>query len=118
MNTTHNHNIAIIGPKTIISGFKALGVTVFDAHNGTEALEILKNIKKDLSTPTPETKKFAVIIVNETLAHDIPKEEMEKISRGALPAIVILPGLEGSHGAGVEKLRRLAEKAIGSDILN
>jgi vacuolar-type H+-ATPase subunit F/Vma7 len=48
---------------------------------------------------------------------DIPQDEMDKVSSGALPAIVALPGIEGSHGAGVAKLKRLAERAIGSDIL-
>ncbi|MCK5591069.1 MAG: hypothetical protein KAI72_03855, partial [Candidatus Pacebacteria bacterium] len=67
---------------------------------------------------TPDTKKFAVVIIIESIARDIPKEELDKISDGALPAIVELPGLGYSHGAGVVKLKRLAEKAIGSDILD
>ena len=112
------HSIAIIGPKLITSGFKALGVTSFDVEKEGQALEILKQIKKDLDENIPETKKFAVVIIIESIARDIPKEEMEKISNGALPAIVELPGLEKSHGAGVAKLKRLAEKAIGSDILD
>ncbi|MCK5096159.1 MAG: hypothetical protein KAR24_02265 [Candidatus Pacebacteria bacterium] len=115
---TASYNIAIIGPKTIISGFKALGVISFDAGNAEQALEILRKIKKDIDENTLDTKKFAVVIIIESIARDIPKEEMNKISDGALPAIVELPGLEKSHGAGVAKLKRLAEKAIGSDILD
>jgi V/A-type H+-transporting ATPase subunit F len=111
------YNIAIIGPKAVISGFKALGVTPFDAEDGETALEVLKTIKKDIETPGSTVQKFAAVILIESIARDISHEDMEKVSRGALPAIVTLPGLEGSHGAGVAKLKALAEKAVGSDIL-
>lgn len=110
------YNVAIIGPKDIISGFKALGVTPFTANDGDEALAILKNIKKDIDEGTAD-KRFATVIIIESIAQHIPVEEMDKITNGALPAIVALPGLEGSQGAGVAKLKRLAERAIGSDIL-
>jgi V/A-type H+-transporting ATPase subunit F len=112
------HNIAIIGPKPVISGFKALGVTPFNANSGEEALTVLQNIKKNLVDGASDSSQtFATVILIESIAHDIAHEDMEKVSRGALPAIVVLPGLEGSHGAGVAKLKSLAEKAIGSDIL-
>lgn len=113
----NQYKTAIIGPKNVISGFKALGVEAFDAPSGESALEILKNIKKDFTVETA-TEKYAVVILIESIANQIPKQELDKVSRGALPAIVVLPGLEGSTGAGVAKLKQLAERAIGSDILN
>lgn len=110
------YNVAIIGPKDIISGFKALGVIPFDAQDGDTALTILKKMKKDVEEGSSETM-FATVIIIESIANLIPVDEMDKITTGALPAIIALPGLEGSHGAGVAKLKRLAERAIGSDIL-
>lgn len=112
-----NYKTAIIGPKDVISGFKALGVVPFNAEDGEGALEIIKNIKKGISEESDSTEKFAVVIVIESTANQIPASEFEKVSRGALPAILTLPGLEGSTGAGVAKLKSLAERAIGSDIL-
>lgn len=112
-----NYKTAIIGPKDVISGFKALGVVPFNAEDGEQALEIIKNIKKEIASGNDKSEKFAVIIVTENTANQIPTNEFDKISRGALPAIVILPGLEGSTGAGVAKLKSLAERAVGSDIL-
>lgn len=111
------YKIAIIGPEEVVSGFKALGVTLFNVANGEEALSILKKIKKDIDDNEPEAEKFAVALIIEDIMEDIPKEEMEKVSGGALPAVLALPGLKGSKGAGVAKLKRLAEKAVGSDIL-
>ena len=111
-----SYTVAIIGPKAVISGFRALGVIPFDAEDSQTALDILKKIKRDLNDPNA-SEKIATVIMIESIAHDIPSDELEKISRGALPALVLLPGLGGSHGVGVAKLKALAEKAIGSDIL-
>lgn len=110
------YKIAIIGPSSVISGFKALGVIPFAADNGEEALEHLRIIKKDLDSNSDAVQKFATVILIESTAEKIDKADMEKVSKGALPAIVTLPGIEGSHGAGVAKLKALGEKAVGSDI--
>ena len=112
-----NYKTAIIGPKDVISGFKALGVVPFSAENGEGVLEIIKNIKKGVSEGNDSAEKFAVVIIIESIANQIPANEFEKVFRGALPAILTLPGLEGSSGAGVAKLKSLAERAVGSDIL-
>jgi V/A-type H+-transporting ATPase subunit F len=111
------YNIAIIGPKDIILGYKALGVTPFVANEGTEAFAHLQKIKHDVEKGDKEESRFAVVIIIESIAKQIPVENMDKISQGALPAIVVLPGIEGSTGEGTAKLKRLAEKAVGSDIL-
>ncbi len=76
-----------------------------------------KTYKKNLEEDTVGAQKFATVIIIESIMQEISPEDMDKVSRGALPAIVALPGLYGSHGAGVTKLKRLAEKAIGADIL-
>ncbi len=111
------YNVAIIGPKDVILGYKALGVTPFVSNNGSEALDVLQKIKHDIEKGEKEVMKFAVVILIESIAKQIPVENMDRISQGALPAIVVLPGIEGSTGEGVAKLKRLAEKAVGSDIL-
>jgi len=111
-----SYKIAIVGPREVIFGFSALGVTPFDAENGEEALHILKELKKGDSSEEADLS-YAVVLIIDTIAEQIPSDEFEKVSRGALPAIIALPGLEGSKGVGVEKLKRLAERAVGSNIL-
>ncbi len=108
------YDIAIVGPGAVISGFKALGVHAYGAETGDEAVSIIRDMKKDLETGN--AKKVGIVILIESIASHISPEDMERISRGALPAIVVLPGIEGSQGASVAKLKTLAEKAIGSDI--
>lgn len=111
------YNIAIIGPKEITFGFKTLGVIPLEAKNSDEVLAVLKKIKKDIDENRVDVQKFAMVMVIENLLETVPNDEIAKITSGALPAVLALPGLEGSCGAGVSKLKQLAEKAIGSNIL-
>lgn len=108
------YRIAIIGPKKMTSGFKALGVDIFDAENGEQALAALKNTR---ATADTNTTRYAVVILMEKLVKEIPEDEYTRATQGALPAVVILPGIEGSSGEGIAKLKKLAERAVGSDIL-
>ncbi|OIO32922.1 MAG: V-type ATP synthase subunit F [Candidatus Yonathbacteria bacterium CG_4_10_14_3_um_filter_47_65] len=114
--TNTAYKIAIIGPKEVIFGFKALGVVPFDAENGETALHVLQEIRKNAEN-TEKGSAYAVVIIVENIAEEIPADEFEKVCRGALPAVIALPGLEGSRGIGIAKLKRLAERAVGSNIL-
>lgn len=109
------YGIGIVGPKDVVSVFKATGADVFEASTGSEAFEVLRQIKRDTQS-TEDVKKFAVVMIIESLLQEISDDDYEKVASGALPAIVAIPGLEGATGVSKEKLRKLAEKAIGSDI--
>ena len=137
-----NFSIAVVGKKEEILGFRAVGAEIFPVENEIDALEILRKIKKmhgaetkindleDLKKlPTTEElarendskekldeKKFAVVFVLENIFEKIPAEEIKKLSTGALPAIIPIPGARGSTGAGIARVNRLVEKAVGSDI--
>lgn len=118
MHNNDTYQIAIVGPEEVISGFKALGVETFPAETSSGALEALIQIKNSVESDASTGKPFALVILIESLALGIPQEDMRRVSKGALPAIVVLPGIEGSKGLGQAKLRALAEKAVGTDILS
>jgi V/A-type H+-transporting ATPase subunit F len=116
MSTTNEYKIAIIGPLDTVSGFKALGVDSFQAQTADEALEQLRVIKQQ--TVDPESSvKYAVVCIIENLVTSVDQSEYAKIVAGPLPAVVLLPGPEGTSGFAIERLRRLAEKAVGSAII-
>ena len=48
---------------------------------------------------------------------DVDQAEYAKVVAGALPAVVVLPGPAGASGVAVERLRLLAQKAVGSAII-
>jgi V/A-type H+-transporting ATPase subunit F len=111
------YRTAIIGPEELISGFRALGVDTYSAENGSALLATLLRLRRGGGDDATEGVRYAVVIAIEALVAELPSEEWEKVARGVLPAVVVLPGIEGSTGEGVRKLKKLAERAIGSDIL-
>jgi V/A-type H+-transporting ATPase subunit F len=116
MSTTNEYKIAIVGPLDTVSGFKALGVDSFQAATADEALEQLRTIKQMTLDPD-STTKYAIVCIIEDLVTLVDQAEYAKVVEGALPAVVLLPGPEGSSGFAIERLRRLAEKAVGSSII-
>ncbi len=116
MSTNKDYKIAIVGPLDTVSGFKALGVDSFPAQNAEEALAQLKQIKEQTVEPTSDTK-YAVVCIIEDLVKTVDQAEYAKVVEGPLPAVVLLPGPEGSSGFAIERLRSLAEKAVGSAII-
>ena len=116
MSTDNQYHIAIVGPTDTVSGFKALGVDAFDAQNSEEALDQLKHIKQQTLDPE-STRKYAVVCIIEDLVTQVDQGEYAKVVAGALPAVVLLPGSGGSSGFAIERLRMLAEKAVGSAII-
>ncbi len=104
-----DYKVAIIGTESVITGFKALGVIPFVAKNNTGALVHLNNIRDG-------ENDYAVVIIMEDLARSIPSDDFKKATQGALPAVITLPSIGADSGYGEEKLKALAEKALGASI--
>jgi V/A-type H+/Na+-transporting ATPase subunit F len=112
------YRIAIVGPKEAVAGFALLGADVVAAHTAEQAVEQLYRLKKSTRTEGGrDYNVYGVVFVSEDLLSGISADDEKKLSRGALPAIVPLPSHRGSSGYGPERLRRIVERAIGSDIL-
>jgi V/A-type H+-transporting ATPase subunit F len=116
MSTTNHYHIAIVGPTDMVSGFKALGVEAFNATNAAEAIHQLRVIKQISNDPTND-KTYAVVCVIDDVIQGVDQAEYDKAVAGALPAVVVLPGPAGASGVALERLRKLAEKAVGSAII-
>lgn len=110
------YKIAIVGPADTVSGFRALGVEAFPANTADEAMQQLRLIRQQTIDPE-STSKYAVVCIIEDLVLNVDQTEYSKVVDGPLPAVVLLPGPEGSKGFAIERLRRLAEKAVGSAII-
>ena len=120
MSTTNQkkdtHRIAIVGPSDMVSGLKALGVEAFDATNAEEAIEQLRAIKKVTNDPAKDAT-YAVVCVIDDVLQGVDQAEYAKVIEGALPAVVVLPGPAGATGVAIDRLRLLAQKAVGSSII-
>ena len=90
-------------------GFKALGLETFPAADAAEAAHILRQL-------TREGEEYAIIYIEETLAAQLT-HEIDKFKDSPTPAIILIPGREGSIGLGQSALRSAVERAVGTNIL-
>ena len=114
-----HYRIAMVGSKEAVAGFALLGMDVVPADTPKDALQELYALRRktQLDAAGIERPLYAIIFVTEDLVSAITPEDEKKLARGALPAILPLPSHRGSTGFGQERLKRIVERAIGSNIL-
>ena len=101
------YKIGVIGDRESVIGFKALGLSTFDVENSDEAREVLHRIAKE---------NFAIIYITEQLANKIA-DDVKKYQSDVTPAVILIPGKEGTLGIVQTALQTAVEKAVGADIL-
>ncbi|MBO5938236.1 MAG: V-type ATP synthase subunit F [Clostridia bacterium] len=102
------YKIGIIGERDSVLGFMALGFSVHEAENASEAEEALHALVK--------SGEYAVIFLVEHYAEALT-EEIAKYKDLPLPAITVIPGSSGSRGYGMAAIKNAVERAVGADIL-
>ena len=103
------YKVAVIGGRDTIMCFKALGLDVYAADKPDEAKKVLREI-------TGPESNYAIIYISENLAVGM-KKEIDKYKDSPMPAIILIPGREGSLGIGKAALQDAVERAVGIDIL-
>ncbi|WP_265445695.1 V-type ATP synthase subunit F [Acetivibrio straminisolvens] len=101
------YKIGVIGDKDSILGFKALGMSVFPVTSALEAQETIDKIA---------SMQYAVIYITEQFAKDIVST-IDKYKDQRFPAIIPIPGNQGSLGIGMMNVKKSVERAVGADIL-
>lgn len=101
--------IAVIGGRETVMGFKALGLDAFPVLGDDEAYAAFRKLTK-------ENDNYAIIYVEETYYKALAAE-IEKYKDVPTPAIILIPGREGSLGLGQSALQSAVLRAVGSDIL-
>lgn len=96
------------GPDTVI-GFKALGLDTFAVDSKDEAKRIMNKI-------TDTDSEYAIIYLEENLAEAL-SNEIKRVKDRPTPAIILIPGREGSIGLGQSALKAAVERAVGTNIL-
>ncbi len=101
------YRIAVLGDYDSIYGFATLGLDTFPVTDPAEAAKRIHQLAGG---------KYAVIYVTECRAAQIV-HEIEKLREQVLPAVILIPGVSGNTGKGIESVRKSVEQAVGSDIL-
>ena len=88
-------------------GFKALGRDVFRGETVDEAKRVLHELAKE---------NYAVIYLTEQYAANM-QAEVDRYKDELTPAIILIPGKDGSLGIGMANVKSAVERAVGADIL-
>ena len=101
------YKIAVMGDRDSIMGFMALGFETRSVDNPETAKKELHRMAKE---------DYAIIYMTEQLAAQIP-DEINRYRKALTPAIILIPGKEGSLGIGISQVKDIVERAVGADIL-
>ena len=101
------YKIAVMGDRDSVMGFKVLGLDVFPVTDSEEGRKTLHRLARE---------PYAIIYITEQLAAKIT-EEISRYKDQLTPAVILIPGKEGSLGIGMSKVSESVERAIGANIL-
>lgn len=110
--STNTMRTVALGPKELLSGLAAFGVEMRHLTTPAAALDELRSIRGNQAA-TP----YAIVFVVESVVREWNEEEYAEALGSELPIVLTIPDLTSSADAGLEKLRALTKRAIGSDIL-
>ena len=101
------YKIAVLGDRDSVLGFKALGLEAVPVSTVDEAKAALHRMAKE---------DYAVIYITETFAANMTAD-IQHYKDELKPAVILIPGREGSLGIGKTNLQKAIERAVGADIL-
>lgn len=101
------YKIAVMGDMDSVLGFKALGLEACPVSNPEEGHEALHRMAKE---------NYAIIYMTEQLAAKLGPD-IARYKDALTPAIILIPGKEGSLGIGMANVKQSVERAVGADIL-
>ena len=117
---SHSYKLSVVGYESSILIYRAIGADTFAVVDETEAREAVEKLVAANLGDEAKTPIYAVVFVEETFYQTLPPELLEKFSKRALPALVPVPSPSSGKGKSFSKQRlaRIVEKAVGSDIFN
>ena len=101
------YKIAAVGDEDSVLGFKALGLDVFSTEDAEEARGLLHRLAKE---------NYAIIYLTEGYAKTM-QADIARYQDALTPAVILIPGREGSLGIGMANVTNAVERAVGANIL-
>lgn len=101
------YKIGVVGDKDSVLAFKAIGIDVFPVFEYDEARKTVDKLA---------AHDYAVIFVTEQIAKGI-SETIERYNKQVLPAVILIPGNQGSLNIGLQRIQDNVQKAVGVNIL-
>ena len=99
--------IAVVGDKGSVLGFKAVGFEVFMTSTQQETRDTMQQLCRG---------DYGIIFITEQAYAQVP-EIIDVYKEQPIPAIIPIPGKDGSLGIGIQNVKKNVERAVGADIL-
>jgi V/A-type H+-transporting ATPase subunit F len=99
--------IAVIGPEEYIAPFKAFGVEILPADTAGDAKVQVEKLNLD---------EYAVILMVEDIVKELP-EVVEHIAQLPGTSLAVIPEFGGVTSFIRQRMRKIAARAAGTDIL-
>ena len=100
------YKIAVIGDRDSVYGFAALGLETYFETEPEGAVAIIRKL---------ENEGCAVIYMTEQL-YSLISDEVNRLSKLPMPALIPIPGVSGNTGIGKKALEEAILKAVGSEV--
>ncbi|RKZ02249.1 MAG: V-type ATP synthase subunit F [Candidatus Hydrothermota bacterium] len=107
MYSNGENKIGCVGEYDVVFPFKSMNFDIVPVTDEDMAFNAVKEFVD---------KNYAVILVQEKFLTAIHDLIMETYAR-PIPAIVAIPGPEGSLGIALDKVRDVIRRAVGKDLL-
>lgn len=101
------HKIAVIGDKSSVLAFKALGIDVFTVVDELKARKMVNTLAR---------RNYGIIFITEQIAQLIP-DTISRYDEKVTPAIILIPSNQGTLNIGMDRINKNVEKAVGTNIL-
>ncbi len=110
-----SYNLAVIGEQSSVLIYQAFGVEVFGVSSDDEARDTLDGLSRKEDDGKPV---YAVVFMEENFFKNLPEDLTDRLTRKALPAVVPVPSPNSKDdNFSTNRLRKIVERAVGSDIL-
>jgi len=102
--------IGVVGERDTVLCFKTIGLEVFPtvSEDPEESRRIVDQLARE---------GYGIIFLTEGIAQTI-SETIDKYKSRMLPAIILIPGNQGSLGIALQRIRDNVERAVGMNILD
>lgn len=115
---SETYKFAVIGNVSSVKLYQALGAETYAVTTLDGARAQAESLFRAARDDENKTPIYAVVFVEEDYYKQFPEDLIEKFSRKALPAVIPVPSpASGDDNFATNRLRKIVERAVGSDIL-
>jgi len=114
----NEQKLAIIGAKSSILMYRAFGIETFAVADATEAESALERLVAVNLGDERKTSEYAIVFVEENFYQNFPEDLTDRLAKKPLPAVIPVPAPgSADRNFAANRLRKIVERAVGSDIL-